>query len=267
MDWTTIHGKFLDSHCTMQHNAWRRTLSQIDFPTRAIAAILTILSAFPLLVFTQSFQQLFSKGCWRFTAWHAVLERGFEGSHSARLSQRGSYRDPIPCTHSDVIHFGGPNVAIHEDPIFLLSRAQGQGHGLRTATTCKICDMCYLWEGYDQFDGEVGTTGLPKCWNHNYCFCSGGQRSEDCQHCDRLRMMRKEGLKVYVSKTWAGKFEQVNHLMTVPLRDGDRIWPGSRFTKLMKGMAWIDSRNTIHTDAADANGDHGERASGPNWAI
>ena len=88
-----------------------------------------------------------------------------------------------------------------------------------------------MWEGYEGWGlyAELGATGLPKCFDHPYCFCSGGEKGKDCVHCERIRRKRKFGHKIFISNTV--DFEKVNKSLANPLRDFSYVWPGSQFVK------------------------------------
>ena len=94
-----------------------------------------------------------------------------------------------------------------------------------------FCEAKYVWEGYEGggLYPELGATGLPKCFDHPYCFCNGGERGEGCDHCERIRRKRKFGHKIFISNTV--DFAKVNRILANPLRDFSYVWPGSQFVK------------------------------------
>ena len=97
-----------------------------------------------------------------------------------------------------------------------------------------FCTTDAIWDGYEPVYGEdEGACGLPKCWDHPYCFCSGGTRNEDCGHCTRIYWKRKEGHLLFID--W-GDFGKVQRLLQ-PDYEGWRhginkiVWPNSKFVK------------------------------------
>ena len=101
-----------------------------------------------------------------------------------------------------------------------------------------FCTESAIWEGYDSHYGDEGAYGLPKCWDHPYCFCSGGAKKEECGHCNLIAQKRREGHLIDIDFGDFGIIHQKLCPDYEPSIQGitKMVWPNSKLVKEYRKM-------------------------------